>query len=54
MQLSVEKLDGSTLIVSKYNGQYILRTRGTVDASKLANGFELELFKSTILNIVAG
>jgi hypothetical protein len=46
----VEKLDGSTLIVSKYNGQYILRTRGTVDASTMANGFELELFKSTILN----
>ena len=46
----VEKLDGSTLIVSKYNGQYILRTRGTVDASKLANGFELELFKNTILS----
>ena len=45
----VEKLDGSTLIVSKYNGQYILRTRGTVDASTMANGFELELFKSTIL-----
>ena len=46
----VEKLDGSTLIVSKYNGQYILRTRGTVDASTMANGFELELFKSTILS----
>jgi hypothetical protein len=46
----VEKLDGSLLIVSKYNGQYILRTRGTVDASTMANGFELELFKSTILN----
>ena len=46
----VEKLDGSTLIVSKYNGQYILRTRGTVDASTMANGHELELFKSTILN----
>jgi hypothetical protein len=45
----VEKLDGSTLIVSKYNGQYILRTRGTVDASTMANGFELELFKSTVL-----
>ena len=45
----VEKLDGSTLIVSKYNGQYILRTRGTVDASTLANGHELELFKDTIL-----
>jgi len=45
----VEKLDGSTLIVSKYNGQYILRTRGTVDASTMANGHELELFKDTIL-----
>ena len=46
----VEKLDGSTLIVSKYNGQYILRTRGTVDASTMANGHELELFKDTILS----
>ena len=46
----VEKLDGSTLIVSKYKNQYILRTRGTVDASTMANGHELELFKSTILN----
>ena len=41
----VEKLDGSLLIVTKYNGQYILRTRGTVDASTLANGHELEIFK---------
>ena len=46
----VEKLDGSTLIVSKYNGQYIMRTRGTVDASKMANGHELEIFKNTILS----
>ena len=46
----VEKLDGSLLIVSKYKGQYILRTRGTVDASTMANGHELELFKDTILN----
>ena len=46
----VEKLDGSTLAVSKYNGQYILRTRGTVDASTIANGFELELFKEKILS----
>jgi hypothetical protein len=45
----VEKLDGSTLIVSKHNGKYILRTRGTVDASTLANGHELEIFKNTIL-----
>jgi hypothetical protein len=41
----MEKLDGSLLIVSKYKGQFILRTRGTVDASKLNNGHELELFK---------
>ena len=45
----MEKLDGSLLIVSKYNGQYILRTRGTVDASTLANGHELELFKEKFL-----
>jgi len=41
----VEKLDGSTLIVSKYKGNFILRTRGTVDASKLDNGYELGVFK---------
>lgn len=45
----VEKLDGSLLIVSKYKGQYILRTRGTSDATKLDNGIELEIFKQTIL-----
>ncbi len=49
----VEKLDGSLLIVSKYNGQYILRTRGTVDASIMANGHELEIFKNTILSKLA-
>jgi hypothetical protein len=41
----VEKLDGSLLIVSKYRGQHIIRTRGTVDATKLDNGFEIEIFK---------
>ena len=45
----VEKLDGSLLIVSKYKGEYILRTRGTVDATNLANGYELELFKEKFL-----
>lgn len=44
-----EKMDGSALIVSKYNGHYILRTRGTVDASKLENGYEVEVFKKNIL-----
>ena len=41
----VEKLDGSLLIVSKYKGQFILRTRGTVDAYKLDNGYELDSFQ---------
>jgi hypothetical protein len=45
----VEKLDGSLLIVSKYKGQFILRTRGTSDASRLDNGAELEVFRNTIL-----
>ena len=45
-----EKLDGSLLIVSKYKGHYILRTRGTIDAATLANGYELDVFKSNILN----
>ena len=46
----VEKLDGSLLIVSKYKGNYILRTRGTVDATTSSNGYELEEFKSSILS----
>jgi hypothetical protein len=46
----VEKLDGSTLIISKYKGQYIIRTRGTIDAFKMEkNGFEIEIFKNEIL-----
>ena len=35
----------SCLIVSKYKGELIIRTRGTVDASKLENGHEIELLK---------
>lgn len=45
----VEKVDGSLLIVSKYKGQFILRTRGTSDATVLDNGYELEVFKENIL-----
>ena len=41
----IEKIDGSTLIVSRYKGQTIIRTRGTVDASKLDNGHEIEWLK---------
>ena len=41
----VEKLDGSLLSLTRYNGQIILRTRGTVDARKLDNGVELAAFQ---------
>lgn len=41
----MEKIDGSTLIVSRYKGELIMRTRGTVDASKLDNGHEIEWLK---------
>lgn len=43
------KEDGSTLIVSKYKNQLILRTRGTVDAHAMPNSDELEVFKRDIL-----
>lgn len=45
----MEKIDGSLLVVSKWKGEYILRTRGTVDATKLDNGHELAIFKETTL-----
>jgi hypothetical protein len=37
------KLDGSLLIVSKYKGELIIRTRGTVDARQLPNGHEIDV-----------
>lgn len=46
----LEKIDGSLLIVSKYNGQLIIRTRGTIDASGLEkNGNEIEIFRNQLL-----
>lgn len=42
----IEKLDGSTLIVSYYKGKMIARTRGTVDATGLDNGYEIEVLKA--------
>lgn len=41
----ITKMDGSCLIVSKYKGELVIRTRGTVDASQLENGHEIELLK---------
>lgn len=46
----VSKEDGSCKIVSKYKGQYIIRTRGTFDATTLLNGHEVEIFKENILS----
>jgi hypothetical protein len=41
----VRKIDGSLLIVSQYKGELIVRTRGTVDASQLPNGYEIAFLK---------
>jgi hypothetical protein len=45
----VEKIDGSLLPVTKYKGNFIIRTRGTVDASKLDNGHEIQIFRNKYL-----
>ena len=38
----LEKLDGSTLLFSRYKGHTVIRTRGTVDARKQENGYEID------------
>jgi len=42
----IEKVDGSTLINSKYKGHLITRTRGTSDATQQKNGEEIEFLKA--------
>jgi hypothetical protein len=42
---AITKIDGSCLIVSNYKDELIVRTRGTVDASVMDNGFEIEILK---------
>jgi len=42
----VEKLDGSCLIVSRYKGQTIIRTRGSIDARHMSNGDEIDYLTS--------
>lgn len=39
----MEKVDGSTLIFSRWMGNTIIRTRGTVDARKQDNGHEIDV-----------
>jgi hypothetical protein len=41
----IHKIDGSTLIISKFKGELIARTRGTHDATILANGNEIPVLK---------
>lgn len=41
----IEKIDGSTLIVSRYKGQLIVRTRGTENAEIHESGFEIPILK---------
>ena len=48
------KLDGSLLIVSRYKGQWIIRTRGTVDARQLPNGHEIDLLIEKYKNLEPG
>lgn len=42
----MEKLDGSTLLISRYKDTLIVRSRGTFDAYGLDNGDEIDLFKA--------
>jgi hypothetical protein len=39
----IEKLDGSTLIFSRYKGHTVIRTRGTTDARRQDNGSEIDV-----------
>lgn len=41
----LEKIDGSTLIISCYKNNLIIRTRGSIDTFTLANHHEIDLFK---------
>lgn len=42
---AVIKRDGSCLIVSRHRGELVVRTRGTVDASLLPNGHEIQTLR---------
>lgn len=41
----IEKIDGSTLIISRFRGEYIIRTRGSFDCLALANADEIDDLK---------
>lgn len=49
----MEKIDGSTLIFSRWKGHTIVRTRGTVDARKQENGHEIDVLLAKYPDFVA-
>lgn len=49
----LEKLDGSTLIFSRWKGNTVIRTRGTVDARKQENGHEIDVLMAKYPKFVA-
>lgn len=48
----VEKCDGSLLILSKYKGNLLIRTRGSSDAYEKGNGQELDILKAKYPKII--
>jgi hypothetical protein len=42
----IEKMDGSTILISRFRGHTVIRTRGTVDAYKQKNGYEIDFLKN--------
>jgi len=49
----VHKVDGSALIISKFQGQLVVRTRGTVDATIMENGEEIPYLQAKYPDLFA-
>lgn len=48
----ISKEDGSLIILSKYKGEYIIRTRNSINTCSLKNSNEIDIFKSNIVPIL--
>ena len=48
---AIRKMDGSLLCISKYKGELIIRTRGTIDARNMANGYEIDILVEKYPNL---
>ncbi len=49
----IDKIDGSLLVISKWKGNLIIRTRGTFDYSILSNSEEMEVLRATYPKVFA-